>query len=141
MKKYKRISFNIKQDYNYTIQCIFKNIDLSSYNIVNIASEIYVEEGGIFKCTYDLYENNEIHNILSSHKKYKVMELIMILKKLKQELYFQIYDSHFCDIVCTIDFFGVVLENIKNCENFYNVKEYYNYKEILSIKNYILSLT
>ena len=138
--KYKRISFIIKNDYDYTIQTIFKNIELEKFNINNVSSEIYLNND-MTNNTYNLYKEDEIFKIFNSNNKYQVLELIMILKNNNNEIYIQIYDSYNCDIVLNEELFERIYNNIKNYDNFYNIIIDYSEEEIMNIRNYINSLS
>lgn len=141
MKKLFKLQFLIIDNYEKILHNIFSNINLNKYNCKNIRSEIYYKKNDKWLCTWDIYGENELREIVSSNEMQNILEIVYCIKSKNETIYFEIYTSHECTIICNdSNTFEIFKNNIISNKNYKNIMLEFDKKNIIENIKYFKEL-
>lgn len=133
------IKFELADNIDKILQNIFNDVNIFSYDLNILISDIYIESNGKYKNTWDLYQEEEITKIFIDDIKQNILELLLVMKKESDVIYLYIYDSLYGKIILSNDsIYNQIHNNLKKFKNFKNIKVHNEEERILDDIKYIL---
>lgn len=133
------IQFELVDNNDKILQNIFNDVNIFSYDLNILISDIYIESNGKYKNTWDLYQEEEITKIFIDDIKQNILELLLVMKKESDVIYLYIYDSLYGKIILSNDsIYNQIHNNLKKFKNFKNIKVHNEEERILDDIKYIL---